>query len=301
MNQHLSIHDLLVEKYAGLHAILTNRNGGISNTPFDTLNLAYHVNDSKEHVIFNRTQIMRQYYPEKSLLYLNQIHSNHIITLYKRNTEKLQIQNISHHNSLKIALYTYHAKDSICLKEYTIQVPHAKQSNHQDTNLQEICLGDADGIICDDSDFVAMIMVADCNPILLYCPKKKVFALLHAGRKGVCQSILTHAVILLRRDYMVDVADLRIFIGASIRKCCYEVGFDIAQNITEQFGNKHIYQVDTKYMLDMISILCEEMQKIGIQESHITIPNLCSSCNKEYFSYRRENTTGRFGIFATLQ
>ncbi|EMZ41311.1 laccase domain-containing protein [Helicobacter bilis] len=65
----------------GLHFVLTNRYHGVSNAPYNNLNLAYHVNDNLESVKKNRAYIMQKYYENKTLLYLNQIHSNTIFTI----------------------------------------------------------------------------------------------------------------------------------------------------------------------------------------------------------------------------
>lgn len=65
----------------GLHFVLTNRYHGVSNAPYNNLNLAYHVGDNLESVKKNQAYIMQKYYENKTLLYLNQIHSNTIFTI----------------------------------------------------------------------------------------------------------------------------------------------------------------------------------------------------------------------------
>jgi len=38
----------------------------------------------------------------------------------------------------------------------------------------------------------------------------------------------------------------------------------------------------------------DELLKEGIKEEHIKISEICTSCDKNYFSYRRDGKTGRF-------
>ncbi|WP_281650546.1 polyphenol oxidase family protein [Helicobacter bilis] len=164
----------------------------------------------------------------------------------------------------------------------------------------EILVGDGDGIICDNPNLVLMSMVADCNPILVYAKSQNVFAVLHAGRLGVCSKILTHALLLFMRDYGVKTQDICIFIGASIRKCCYEIDKNLALQLIQEFGEKYVVCEDNRYKFDMIGLLCDEIESFGISLSQVEIYPSCSCCDESYFSYRRENVAGRFGLFANL-
>lgn len=165
----------------------------------------------------------------------------------------------------------------------------------------------ADGIICADSGYVALIMVADCNPILLYDPRQHMFALLHAGRAGVCGEILTHAVeALCARG--ANPADMLIFIGSSIRSCCYEISQNLCDEIARDFSERYINtQAGASgniYTLDMIAMLVDECERIGITKQNLEILDSCTACDERLFSYRRAckqgRQSGRFGLFARL-
>lgn len=264
-----------------LHFTLTNRHNGISLPPYNSLNIAYHVNDLKDNVQHNRAYVIQKYYNGKTLLYLEQIHSNTIFTINKTNTH---VDSVPH--SYKSGCIINHERQKSNIKHYM--------------QYDEVLVGNGDGIICNQANVVLMSMVADCNPILVYSPKKHVFALLHAGRLGVCNKILTHAIMLLRRDYGVDLHDILVFIGASIRKCCYAIGSDLANQIISEFGSQYIIYADNQYRLDMIGLLYDELSVCNIATSQIEVYGGCTCCNDDYFSYRREGTTGRFGLFASL-
>ena len=264
-----------------LHFTLTNRYNGISSQPYDSLNIAYHVNDKQSNVLQNRAYIMQKYYKDKTILYLNQIHSNTIFTTKHANT---------HIDSIP---YSYNLGQIEKNEIYRSNIQQHKQYN-------ETLIGNGDGIICDTSNVVLMSMVADCNPILIYSPTKQIFAILHAGRLGVCQKILTHALILLKSNYGIDICDILVFIGASIRKCCYVIGKDLAMQITNEFGTNHVLYENNQYRLDMIGLLCDELSACGIKPLQVEIHDCCTCCNEAYFSYRREGLTGRFGLFASL-
>jgi polyphenol oxidase len=63
---------------AQIQALVTTRNGGISNAPYETLNLGAHVGDDYPRVLGNR-QILKKHLPSEPL-WLNQIHSTKVST-----------------------------------------------------------------------------------------------------------------------------------------------------------------------------------------------------------------------------
>ncbi len=156
-------------------------------------------------------------------------------------------------------------------------------------------LGDGDGIIIDKKGIMGLIMIADCNPILLFDTKQKILILLHAGRKGVECGIISKAFRILRDDYKSKTSDIYAFVGASIRECCYEVTQEVFTNNLLQKGR---ILKNGKIFLDLIVCIKEEFKKAKFE--NFTIMPTCTCCNLEYFSYRRDKNCGRFGLFATI-
>ncbi len=52
----------------------------------------------------------------------------------------------------------------------------------------------ADGIITNQLGIVLTISVADCVPVFLFDAKKRVLALIHAGREGTRKKIIANAL-----------------------------------------------------------------------------------------------------------
>lgn len=66
---------------ANIHAFTTFRQGGVSQAPYDSLNLGDHVGDDKNAVKTNRTLLVEQFHLPQFPLFLNQTHSTRIIRL----------------------------------------------------------------------------------------------------------------------------------------------------------------------------------------------------------------------------
>lgn len=71
----------LLNAYSEIEHLFTTRDGGISKSPFNSNNLAFHVGDKVNDVINNHTSLSKQLnYKHTDLVHMRQIHSD-IITL----------------------------------------------------------------------------------------------------------------------------------------------------------------------------------------------------------------------------
>ena len=158
------------------------------------------------------------------------------------------------------------------------------------TNKIENC----DGIITNKPNIPLMVMVADCIPILLYDRAKKVIGAVHAGRNGTFKSISKKAVTIMKEKFDSNPEDIVVSLGASIKDCCYEVGEDLANVAMKSFGKKYVVKRDDNFYLDLQTLNLDQLKSVGVKEENIEISPVCTCCDKNYFSYRRDGVTGRF-------
>ena len=115
--------------------------------------------------------------------------------------------------------------------EYT----YAKQI-HSDiifsVERQNGCLGQGDALVTGTPGIIVGVRTADCVPVLLVDPVRRVVAAVHAGWRGTVQHIVTKTVGKMRSEHQVLPSDLLAVIGPCIGECCYEVG----PEVSAQFG-----------------------------------------------------------------
>ena len=155
-----------------------------------------------------------------------------------------------------------------------------------------------DGIITNVKNIPLMVMVADCIPLLFFDSVKNVIAVSHAGRNGTFKHIAKKTVLKMKNDFSSNPSDILVGIGPSIHSCCYEVGSDIAKITTENFGDKYI---EKNNFLDLQALNLDQLMEAGIKKENIETSSICTSCNNDYFSYRRDGTTGRFAGFMMIR
>jgi YfiH family protein len=168
-------------------------------------------------------------------------------------------------------------------------------------NSHSEAIKDCDALITNLPNVVLTVLTADCVPILLYDPKQKVVATVHAGWRGSQAEIVKKTVQKMNARFHCNAIDIEAGIGPSIGKCCYEVNKDVAQYFL------HIPNVckekKDKYMLDLPTVNKLQLLDAGLKEKNIEMSNICTSCNVEdYFSYRKEKgCSGRFMSIIALQ
>jgi YfiH family protein len=145
-----------------------------------------------------------------------------------------------------------------------------------------------------------MVMVADCVPVLLFDPVKKVSAVIHAGWRGTVHHITSNTIHAMVIHYGCDPSDILAGIGPSIGPCCYEVGEDVRDFVGESFGTTDGYLIrknDTsKPHFDLWYANQKQLADNGVKPENIETSGLCTMCHSEIFFSSRASggVTGRF-------
>lgn len=170
---------------------------------------------------------------------------------------------------------------------YMNQIHTANVQIVDESSLQLI--DNCDAIITNKTNLPLMVMVADCIPILIYDEKKGVIAAIHAGRNSTFLKIAQITAQKMMDEFSCKASDLKVILGPSIQKCCYEVSNELLNIVKTSFGDEFCVGRN----IDLQGINKKLLNDIGIQ--NIEISQLCTKCsNEEYYSYRKDKNCGRF-------
>jgi YfiH family protein len=166
----------------------------------------------------------------------------------------------------------------------------------------------ADAILTDRPEVTLFMRFADCVPIYLYDPVRKVVGLAHAGWLGTVQRTAAHAVQAMQDRYGSKPADLLAGIGPSIASHHYEVGQEVIQQVERAFGADsrallqpvHMDENIFKAQFDLWSANRLVLEEAGVRR--IEVACICTACYiDDWYSHRGENgRTGRFGALIAL-
>lgn len=143
-----------------------------------------------------------------------------------------------------------------------------------------------DAMITDVPDLVLGIRTADCLPILMVDPSRKVIAAVHAGRAGTALRITPKVLKVMEEAFGCSPRDLRIAFGPSIGSCCYEIDERVFQTEWEPFS---IPCGEGRWRIDLARINIAHLQREGGRREQMERADLCTRCHGDlFFSYRRE-------------
>jgi len=162
----------------------------------------------------------------------------------------------------------------------------------------------ADGILTDKPGITLFMRFADCVPILLYDPIKKVIGIAHAGWQGTCLKIAKAAIAKMAERYGSRAEDILAGIGPSICWECYEVGEEVFRAFQKAFEHQtealfHIK--DGGLYLDLWKANQRLLKEAGVLQ--IQTADICTACHtQDWYSHRAEKgNTGRFGVLMAFE
>ena len=181
----------------GTRIAFTLRTGGVSQGPYEGLNLGSHVGDDPAAVAENRRMLCEALGGGTHLADLavpNQVHGEHIA-----------------------CLAGLEGADAL-----------------PDEVADELAQG-CDAIVCLDARRPVALCFADCTPVIIVAPTGA-FAVAHAGWRGAIASLPGKAAADLAAKAGVDVASLNAYVGPHIGACCYEVSQELLDRFVARFG-----------------------------------------------------------------
>lgn len=153
---------------------------------------------------------------------------------------------------------------------------------------------EADGLSTQCDGILLGIATADCVPVLLVAPQKKVVAALHAGWRGTLKGITARALTLLSSTWGVDPSEVWMACGPAIGPCCYEVGREVGEQLYERWGMNipATWQPKgEKGQLDLRLFNLLQGEQCGVPRTQMQLVGTCTFCDATLFtSYRREGT-----------
>lgn len=157
---------------------------------------------------------------------------------------------------------------------------------------------EADGLVTDEAGITLFVFSADCVPILLFDPVRRVVAACHAGWRGTAGAIAGETVGVMAAEYACRREDIRAAIGPAIGPCCFETDGDVPEAMTARLGRLaegHMTRTGEKYHVDLKAINREILLAAGLTAEHVDRSDVCTCCEHEtYWSHR--HTQGRRGV-----
>lgn len=134
------------------------------------------------------------------------------------------------------------------------------------------------------------VLVADCVPVLLADSTSGVVAAAHAGRMGARNGIVTNTVRTMM-DLGAQPGRIQALLGPAASGQRYEVPEHMAADVEEHLPGSRTRTLQGTLGLDIRAGLVRQLFGLGV--THVDADPRCTIADEDFFSYRREGTTGR--------
>lgn len=157
---------------------------------------------------------------------------------------------------------------------------------------------EADGVVTDRSGLALGVLVADCTPVLLADPVRRVVAAVHAGRPGLARGVVPAAIARMtelgaRPERCVAV------VGPAVCAGCYEVPAAlrtevVAASVPEAWAETR----RGTPAVDVAGGVVAQLRAAGVGD--VRRVSICTMESPAHYSYRRDGLTGRFAGYIWL-
>lgn len=175
------------------------------------------------------------------------------------------------------------------------QLAWSKQTHGDEIRIVEAPGGSEghDALVTDVPRILLAVSTADCTPVLICDPVKRVVAAVHAGWKGTVARLAAKTLMKMQERYGTNFADCSVFIGACIDECSFEVGNEVAAQFDESV--KRYDAGKGKFMVDLKKANAQQCLELGVPVSRIEISPFSTFTHHEHFFSHRydKGVTGR--------
>lgn len=185
-------------------------------------------------------------------------------------------------------------------QKHTAHIEYVDGSNGEDF-LFGRTFQETDGLITDKRNVALLIKFADCTPVVLFDPVKKVQASVHSGWRGTRQKISLRAIEKMEADFGSRREDILVYLGPSIDQANYEVGpkvYAAFEGFKER--DKFFEAKGEKYVLSMLDANLSLIKEAGILSENIEVERASTYKDARLHSARQEGSDYQLNSIITL-
>ncbi|SFC32607.1 conserved hypothetical protein [Alkalibacterium subtropicum] len=148
---------------------------------------------------------------------------------------------------------------------------------------------ETDGLITAEPNVALLIKYADCTPIVLFDPKKRVQAAVHSGWRGTVKQISVKAIEKMEEAFGCNRQDLLVYVGPSIDQDNYEVGTEVYEAFSEVRNRDDFFKSHgEKYKMSMTDANVSILLEAGIKAENMEVERTSTYTSEALHSSRGE-------------
>ena len=155
-----------------------------------------------------------------------------------------------------------------------------------------------DAFVTNLPDVAIGVRTADCVPVLLYDPVKRVVAAVHSGWKGTVLHIVQKAIDVMTSQFDCQTKDMHVAIGPSIGPDSFQVGEEVVKQFeVSGFPMDEIWSfrgagdgtpMSGKHHIDLWAANRWLLVQAGVKQENILLSGIDTYTDESLYSARRE-------------
>ncbi len=158
----------------------------------------------------------------------------------------------------------------------------------------------ADAVYANEPGVVCAVLTADCLPLLVTNAAGTEVAAIHAGWRGLAAGVIEATL----HYFQAEVSTLQVWLGPAIGPDAFEVGKEVCDVFTDADpAALQAFQPGRPghYLADLYALARLRLERLGVASEHVYGGTYCTYTQSSlFYSYRRENCTGRMASLIWL-
>ena len=174
--------------------------------------------------------------------------------------------------------------------------------NKYELGINNTCVK-ADASFTTKDNLACSVLTADCLPLLVTDKKGSAVLAIHAGWKGLVNGIIENSINYFIQQTKSNASDILVWLGPAIGLQAFEVGNEVLdkfmQHAAENEKNltynsfESININSNKKCANLYKLAKIRLNRLNITPNNISGGEFCTYFDHRFYSYRRNNITGR--------
>lgn len=152
-----------------------------------------------------------------------------------------------------------------------------------------------DAMICTRPGLRLLIKTADCIPLVLADEESGVIAAVHAGWRSLVADIIPKTIAAMLAKG-AEASRIKVGLGPSLGTECAEFSHP-----KEEIPAAYHWAINPENHVDLDGICQRQLSEAGIATEHIQKMAICTACDSEWPSWRRDKGQARMGTVIMIQ
>ena len=283
------------EAPARVRSAFTLRTGGVSVSPYDSLNLGAHVDDAGDAVAENRRRVRGHLGLPAEPVWLQQVHGVEVADL------DAAVEPGRPGGPDRAGTGRLGAESAVALASAPMRAD-ASERERAGAGLAASLISApprADAAVTRLPGSVCVIQVADCMPVLFAARDGSAVGAAHAGWRGLAGGVLEETV----RKLAVPPQQLIAWLGPTIGQSHFEVGDDVRSAfLLRDPDAASAFETNARgrWQCDLYALAKRRLSALGVQD--VFGGGWCTYADAaRFFSFRRDGQCGRMAALVWME